>query len=193
MKKQLQLSIKLFYDYYIMIQIKQNQQPKLKRPEFSVDSEINPKLNKYEITSLMNKSNFTLFLGKSGSGKSSLLISLLNTPCLFRKCYHTIILFCPSGSRNSIKNDFWDYLPQEQIYDEVTPENLQEAYDVAQSNSEDGYTTLMIFDDVQKYLKENQKMKSFYCIFVTIGAMQDYPCGLLVKTLCRLVRKLEWD
>ena len=142
-----------------MITIKENDRPKLNRPEFSVDTELHSKLNKFEITSLMNKSNFTLFLGKPGSGKSSLLISMLNTSCLFKKCYHTIILFCPSGSRNSIKNDFWDYLPQEQIYDEVIPENLQEAYDIAQNNSEDGYTTLFIFDDVQKYFKESENEK----------------------------------
>ena len=147
------------------ITIKKNDSPKLKRPEFSVDCELHPKLNNFEITSLMNKSNFTIFLGKPGSGKSTLSISMLNTPALFRKCYHTIILFCPTGSRNSIKGDFWDYLPEEQIYDEVNPENLQEAYEVAQENSENGYQALIIFDDVQKYFKEaeNEKLLLHFC------------------------------
>lgn len=77
-------------------------------PKFSVDTELDSKLNAYEITSLMNKSNFTLFLGKAGSGKSSLLISFLQTPALFKKVYHNIFLFMPSNSRNSIRNGFFD-------------------------------------------------------------------------------------
>ena len=56
------------------ITIISNKIPTLKMPKFSVDTELDSKLNDYELTSLMNKSNFTLFLGKPGSGKSSLLI-----------------------------------------------------------------------------------------------------------------------
>ena len=41
-------------------------------PKFSVDTELDSKLNDYEITLLMNKSNFTLYLRNAGSGKSSL-------------------------------------------------------------------------------------------------------------------------
>ena len=78
----------------------------------------------------MNKSNFTLFLGKAGSGKSSLLISFLQTPSLFKKVYHNIFLFMPSNSRNSIRNGFFDKnLPADQIYDDVNLENLQAVYD----------------------------------------------------------------
>ena len=45
-----------------------NKEPKLLMPSFSVDTELDKKLNEYEITKLMNKSNFSLFLGKAGSG-----------------------------------------------------------------------------------------------------------------------------
>jgi DNA replication protein DnaC len=61
------------------INIKQNKKPKLCMPSFNVDNELSSKLNKYEITKLMNKSNFTLFLGKAGSGKTSLMTSFLKT------------------------------------------------------------------------------------------------------------------
>ena len=135
------------------ITIKKNTEPILKKPSFTVDGELHKKLNDYEITKLMNKHNFTLFLGKAGSGKSTLLISLLQSPQLFKRIYHNIILFCPPNSRASIKNDFWSVLPDEQIYDELTLENLQEAYQVAQDNAVEGYNTLIILDDQQKYLK----------------------------------------
>ena len=75
------------------IEIKHNDAPKLRKPRFTVDTELHNKLNEYEITKLMNRHNFTLYLGKAGSGKSTLLISMLNTPSLFKGVYHTIILF----------------------------------------------------------------------------------------------------
>jgi hypothetical protein len=135
------------------IEIKHNEAPKLKKPQFTVDSELHDKLNNYEITKLMNRHNFTLFLGKAGSGKSTLLISMLNTPSLFKRVYHTVILFCPANSRASIKNDFWSILPEHQIYDELTEETLQDAFRVAQENALEGFKTLIILDDVQKALK----------------------------------------
>jgi hypothetical protein len=142
------------------ISILKNKIPVLKLPKFLVDNELDSKLNEYQITSLMNKSNFTLFLGKPGSGKSSLLISFLQTPSLFKKVYHNIFLFMPSNSRASIRNGFFDNnLPAEQIFDDVNLENLQYVYDKAQEDAREDLNTLLIFDDVQKYLKgENEKL-----------------------------------
>ena len=135
------------------ISIKENQVPPLKKPSFVVDGKLHDKLDIYEITKLMNKHTFALFLGKAGSGKSTLLISLLQSPQLFKKVYHNIILFCPPNSRASIKNDFWSVLPDEQIYDELNYENLAQAYSLAEDNAAQGFKTLIVLDDVQKYLK----------------------------------------
>lgn len=141
------------------ITIKKNDIPNLKKPSFVVDSELHKKLNDYEITSLMNKHNFCLFLGKAGSGKSTLLISLLQSPSMFKNIYHTILLFCPPNSRASIKNDFWSILPENQIYDELNIDNLNDAYQIAQDNAQEGYKTLIVLDDVQKNLKgESEKL-----------------------------------
>lgn len=147
------------------MKLKYNNAPNLKRPKFDIDKPLDKKLDDFEITKLMNKSNFTLFLGKAGSGKSSLLISFLNTKSLFNKVYNRIILFCPPGSRSSVSNDFWSRLPEDCIFDEVSPETLQTAYDMAQNEAEDDRTTLFIFDDVQKYFKEpeNEKLLLHFC------------------------------
>lgn len=135
------------------ITIKQNASPPLKKPSFVVDGKLHDKLDEYEITKLMNKHTFSLFLGKAGSGKSTLLISLLQSPQLFKNVYHNIILFCPPNSRASIKNDFWSVLPDEQIYDELNYDNLVEAYSLAEDNASQGFRTLIVLDDVQKFLK----------------------------------------
>jgi len=140
--------------------IKKNIAPILKIPKFSVDTELDEKLNNFELTKLLNKSNFTLFLGKAGSGKSSLLISFLQTNSLFKRVYNNIFLFMPSNSRSSIKNGFFDKnIPEENIFDDVTIENLQKVYNEAQEYALENYNTLIIFDDVQKYFKgENEKL-----------------------------------
>ena len=62
-----------------MFTLKNNKKPKLKAPSFTVDGILNEKLDNIEIFKLMNKSHFCLFLGKAGSGKSSLVISFLNS------------------------------------------------------------------------------------------------------------------
>lgn len=136
-----------------------NKIPKMDIPKFNVDGQLDEKLNKYEITKLMNKSNFTLFLGKPGSGKSSLLISFLQSAELFKKVFHNIYLFMPHNSRSSVSNGFFENnIPEDNIYDDVTLENLQEVYEKIQTNAIDGETSLILFDDVQKYFKgDNEK------------------------------------
>jgi energy-coupling factor transporter ATP-binding protein EcfA2 len=137
-----------------MIHIKHNDAPKLNKPTFSVDGKLHEKLDDYEIPKLMNKHNVVLFLGKAGSGKSTLLISFLKSKPLFKRIYHKIILFCPPNSRGSINNDFWGKnLEEGDIYDELNLDNLQEAYDIAQANRDEGLKTLILFDDVQKAMK----------------------------------------
>lgn len=144
------------------IKVKKNNAPNLKLPKFSVDGELHSKLNDYDITKLMNKSNFTLFLGRAGSGKSSLLISFMKTPELFKKVYSKIFLFMPAGSRSSINDSFFEkYLSSDQIFDELNYENLQKVYDIAQEIAEDNGQTLIIFDDVQKAFRDTQIAKLF--------------------------------
>jgi hypothetical protein len=49
-----------------------------------------------------------------------LVISFLNSKEAFKKCFHNVFLFCPSNSRQSIKDDFWDKnLEPERIYDDL--------------------------------------------------------------------------
>ena len=141
------------------ITIKHNKAPNLSQVKFTVDGKLDAKLDNIEIFKCMNKANFTLFLGKGGSGKSSKIISFLKSREGFKKIYHDIILFCPPNSRDSIKDDFWgkNLLP-ENIFDDLSMENLETAYSMAEQNAQEGYRTLIILDDVQKSLKgDNQK------------------------------------
>jgi hypothetical protein len=142
------------------IQIIKNKAPTLSRPEFSVDGQLAKKLDHYEVTKLMNKSNFTLFLGKPGSGKTSMIVSSLNTPSLFKGVFHNIFLFMGKNSRDSIKGSFFDKeIPPEAIFDELTFENLNSVYDTIRDDAEEGYKSLVIMDDVQRQLKDAEVQK----------------------------------
>ena len=137
-----------------MLKLKTNKKLYLNIPSFSVDNKLKDKLDNIEIFKLMNKSHFGLFLGKAGSGKSSLVISFLSSKDAFKKCFHNVFLFCPANSRSSIKDDFWENnLEEEQIYDDLTIDNLIDAYSKIEQDSLQGFKSLIILDDVQKNLK----------------------------------------
>ena len=137
-----------------MLKLKTNKKPYLNIPSFSVDNKLKDKLDNIEIFKLINKSHFALFLGKAESGKSSLVISFLSSKDAFKKCFHNVFLFCPANSRSSIKDDFWENnLEEEQIYDDLTIDNLIDAYSKIEQDSLQGFKSLIILDDVQKNLK----------------------------------------
>jgi hypothetical protein len=72
----------------------------------------------------------------------------------FKKCFHNIFLFCPSNSRLSIKNDFWgSNLDEEYIYDDLTMDNLIDAFAKIEIDTDKNLKSLIILDDVQKNLK----------------------------------------
>jgi ABC-type dipeptide/oligopeptide/nickel transport system ATPase component len=137
-----------------MIKIIKNEIPKMKQPKMNVDNILHEKLNNYPLLSTLNKSFILALIGKAGSGKSHFLISMLKSKPLMNKVFENIIIFIPPSSRSSIAGDFWDEnLPEENIYDELTLENLMEAYEKCKENAKDGYKSLIIFDDVQKDFK----------------------------------------
>lgn len=142
------------------VSIKENPEPPLRKPTFLVDGKLDPKLDNFELTKLMNRSNFTLFCSKAGGGKTTMIISLLNTPALFKNVYHTIYLFMGKNSRDSIKGSFFDKkLPEDQIYDDLTVESLGEVYEKVKTDAEEGYKSLIIMDDVQRNLKNKDVEK----------------------------------
>ena len=54
----------------------------------------------------------------------------------------------------------YDKLPEEQLFEGVTYENLKLVYDRLKKNTADGHFTLLIFDDVQSFLKDQEVEKN---------------------------------
>lgn len=123
-------------------------------PSFLCDTKLHSKLDEFEATSLLNRSTMTLFLGKPGSGKTSLMVSFLQTPSLFKKCFHSIYVFMPAHSRGSLKNNIFAQLPEDQLYDQLNVDTINDVFSKVQENAEEKRFSLIVMDDVQAFLKD---------------------------------------
>ena len=134
------------------ITIKKNDAPVLPKCEMICDGGLHEKLNKYELTKFLNTHSTSLLIGSPGSGKTSLLYSWFKSPKLLKKCFHNIFIFQPTHSRASMKDNLFSKIPEEQIYDELTNENLEAVMNTIK-NEEKKYNNCIIFDDVTASLK----------------------------------------
>ena len=141
--------------------IKEYTKPNFGKVQFECDEEINKKLNKYELTkSFLNKSNTTVFIGKQGSGKTSLMINFVTK--IYKKCFHHIYVFMPASSRASLKNNIFEkHLDPSKIYDELNTDTINDVYEKLQINTGKKERSLIIFDDVQKALKNVDILRAF--------------------------------
>jgi KaiC/GvpD/RAD55 family RecA-like ATPase len=133
------------------ISIKKNIKPTFENVEMLCDKPLSKSLSKYDLTNFLNCHSTNLLIGKPGSGKTTLMISLFNK--LLRGCFHNIFLFQLSHSRASMKKDIFEELPDEQKFDELNYDNLLLVLDAIKSEPE--YNHCIIFDDMGAYLKDN--------------------------------------
>ena len=140
------------------ITIKENDKPNLAICRMNCDNGLHDKLNNYELTKFMNNHSTNLFIGKPRSGKTSLLYSFFKSRKLMKKTFHNIFLFQPSASRSSMNDKIFDALPDDQKFDELTQENLQEVMDKIK-NEDSSHNNCIIFDDMTAYLKNKETLK----------------------------------
>ena len=141
-----------------MISIKINKKPDLQHCIMNCDKPLHKKLDEFELSKLMNNHATTLFIGRPGSGKTSLLYSLFKSKQLFAKTYHNIYLFQPSHSRVSMKDKLFDKLPEENKFEELDYDSLSEVME--RIKAEDSkFNNCIIFDDQSVALKNNDTLK----------------------------------
>ena len=136
------------------MRIEELAKPNLKKVKMNVDDVIDEKLLKYPMSAdLFSRTSFNLILGKMGQGKTSLITNFVKT--IFKKAFEHMIVFIPTGSRKSIENDIYGkHIPDADLYDALTPENLDEVIDKLEENADNGENTLLIVDDFQSALKD---------------------------------------
>jgi len=136
------------------MRIEELAKPNLKKVKMNVDDVIDEKLLKYPMSAdLFSRTSFNLILGKMGQGKTSLITNFVKT--IFKKAFEHMIVFIPTGSRKSIENDIYGkHIPDADLYDALTPENLDEVIDKLEENADNEENTLLIIDDFQSALKD---------------------------------------
>ena len=146
-----------------MITTKKNKHLELDIPEFVCDGGVGEHLNNYPMLSHLNGFYFTAFIGKPGSGKTSLVVAFLNgrkKKKVFRKCFNNVLLVMPTTSRNSMKNNIFKKHTEDKMYDELTYTSITDINNKLESYSEEKETTLLILDDVGASLKNNEIQKT---------------------------------
>lgn len=112
---------------------------------------------------LPNTAHYLVSAGPPRSGKTSALMSLLTqkNPRIYRKCFHNIMVIMPASSRKSLKEDPFDSLDDEKVFDELTPEVLDSVAEMARERMEDGKQSLLFVDDMAANLKNNDCLKAW--------------------------------
>ena len=136
------------------IRIKELDKPNYRKVKMLCDEIIHDKLLKYPmLEEAFSTNSFNIVVGKPGQGKTSWVTNLVKHD--FRKVFESIFLIMPASSRQSIDNDiFGKNLPDEQLYEDLTVEILDEIYEKLNENTKEGYNSLLIIDDFQQKLKD---------------------------------------
>ena len=113
----------------------------------------------------LNKSFFYLICGSPGSGKSTLMFSLLTTKGkdkIYYKVFKNILYVCPKNSRASVKDNPMDELDADSQFDNLSmgvQDKIIDNKKMYDENKEKHYNQLLIIDDCSAFLKDNDNIK----------------------------------
>ena len=113
---------------------------------------------------------FWLICGKSGMGKSTLLMNLLTRrKSPYRKCFDKIYVWSPS--LDTMEDNPFEALPEEQLFEDLTEENLTQ---VLHSIKDSGFKVLIVLDDVVNSMKSSREVET---ILTRISHNRRHLCG----------------
>ena len=130
--------------------------PHLKMPHFIIDHNI--KLVEKPFPSV---ASYIVFVGKSRSGKSSLITSLLKNRRLYRNAFHNVIIVIPKHSFHSMseRDNPFLALDKEKIYHDFNIDVLETIYFQVMGYAENEEDTLLLIDDYASELKNGDILK----------------------------------
>ena len=131
------------------------------RPQFACDNKLSDDPN-FPGHILSNFSFYMVFSGPPKSGKTSNAIALLTSKGkqkVSRNVFSNLSVFMPEESQRSLKNNPFKNIDPKKNFDELTAENLQQAYDILKEFAEDEENSLLFMDDMASYMKDNEVKK----------------------------------
>ena len=136
---------------------------KLQRPAVIIDILLEPEPK----TPLPNKNGFCIsIVGSAGAGKTSVMLSLLKSKDGYKKRFHKIISVIPSSSLNSLKANPLKDLPDDQKFESLTYESLEEIIEMVEANREEDLLTLLLMDDVSSELQDPGLLKKMMRLYL---------------------------
>jgi hypothetical protein len=131
----------------------------LNLPKFTIDeNSVGDHLNYHPLLKLLNVYGFLCVIGRPRQGKTSLTVSMLTQkkPKIYRKTHHHLYIFMPTNSLNSMKDNPFKQLPEDQIYNELNDETINDVYNKLNENSENNEKSIVYIDDQTASLKESK-------------------------------------
>lgn len=142
------------------LELKTHKKVELKPIRMNCDVKLHNKLDETELTKeFFNKTNFTIIVGKQGSGKSTFTLGFIKK--LYKKVFNNVIFVMPPTSRNSVDDNIFDGLGEDKIHDELDEDTMDFIYEMVKEDAEEGMNSLLILDDVQRQLKNKNILKNF--------------------------------
>jgi len=130
--------------------------PKLKNPHFIVDYEVKDVEKPFP-----SVASYMVFCGKSRSGKSSLITSILTNRRIYRNAFHNVIICIPKHSFSSMseKDNPFLALDQEKVYHDFNYDVLENIYNQIIAYASEEEDTLLLIDDYASELKNRDLLK----------------------------------
>jgi hypothetical protein len=178
------------------MEIIHNKKMKLNVPKFLCDDNpVGEHLNDYPMLKHLNSYGFTGIIGKPGSGKTSLLISMLTGKGqnkVFRKCFNHLLLVMPTSSRQSMSNNIFEKHSPDKMFDELDYATTEKIYERLLDATEKDENTLLVLDDVGASLKNKDIQKLLRLIIYNRRHLKVHIVILIQSflSLAKEVRKL---
>ncbi len=173
-------------------QIEVNPTMKNKKVEMNCDELMCDCMNP-SIESLAKSFNMIL-VGRPGSGKSNFIVNLLKGSKRdgerrgLKKMFHNIIVCSPSIA--SLKKNIFKNLDEEKMFEDFDMNFIEFVKDLTEIESEQGFNTLIICDDVGIQLRKDARVEKAYLqlafnrrhrklsMITTVQSYKNLPVGL---------------
>ena len=108
----------------------------------------------------------------------------------YKRVFDKIYIVSPTIANNSIKNDPFNTIPENQVYKELTSESLDEIKENLEQNRENDLNSCLILDDVGSEIKRSKQVEKkltsliqnrrhlYTSIIILLQKFRDAPTGI---------------
>ena len=136
---------------------------KLTRPRVIIDTDLSPKPKH----PLPKSNGFCInIVGPAGTGKTSVMLSMVKSRDGYKKRFHNIITVIPASSLDSLAVNPFDKLDASQKFDELDFENLEEIIEQVEDSRAADELTLLLLDDCSAELQDPILLKKMMRLYL---------------------------